>query len=333
MKYFCFILIVSSFAYPDIPVPPLTNAEITVPNAKIDVLRGMISADRRLNSFLFTPSRDGLYRFEITELKQNVRVNVAAFDSAGEIIASAAGVGRQNGATLNGLTAGKTYRIQVGQHTGFSAYTLIIGHQKEPADTSAATDINDSMQYTDQRNVYLFTAPLDGNYRFEVGNLKNMRVNIGAFNAEGESLRYITGVGNGHGLTLKGLSAGEMCEIHVGQHTGFGTYTFIIGRQKEPVDIGLDIIADSMQYTDQQNVYLFTAPSDGRYRFELSHLPEAMRISLYAFDRAGSLLQYTAGVGPGRGIALSGLSAGELYQIHVRQYSGLGKYTLLITKQ
>jgi hypothetical protein len=327
------MLMLASFVSADIPVPPLKNEETTMQNAKIDVLRGMISADRRVNSFSFTPQRDGICRFEITELKQNVKVSVAVFDGSGEAVASAGGVGRGNGVTL-GVSAGKTYRIQVGQHTGFSAYTLIAGHQKEAADVSGLTGLNDSMQYTDQRNVYLFTAPMDGNYRFEVGNLKNtMRVNVYAFTAEGELLRRADGVGGGHGLTLSSLREGETYEIHVAQHTGFGGYAFIIGQQKEPVDIGLDRVSDSMQYTDQRNVYFFTVPADGRYRFELGDLPRNARASLYAFDPAGSVVQYTVGVGNAHGLTLSGLAEGEVYQIQVRQYSGLGAYTLSVFKQ
>lgn len=61
-----------------------------------------------------------------------------------------------------GLYAGHTYGISVKQDSGFSDYILFIGMQKATNDITGHTSLTDSVEFTDQRNVYLFTVPIDG---------------------------------------------------------------------------------------------------------------------------------------------------------------------------
>ena len=64
-----------------------------------------------------------------------------------------------------------------------------------------------------QYDKYTFTAPYDGRYRVEMTGM-----------SDGSK----EGIGNGDGLTLKNLKAGEVYEIRVRQSKGLGYYSLLI---------------------------------------------------------------------------------------------------------
>jgi hypothetical protein len=208
----------------DITVAPIGDNRVTIKDAKIEIIRDTVSNDGQKNVYSFTAPIDGCYRFEMAELRNNARVSLYVFNYLGETIGSNTG-GNGSGLTLNGLVKGRTYEIQVRQYSGFSGYNLIIGQQKETVNIHGVDRIYDSIQYTDQRNVYSFTAPIDGHYRFEMAELRNnARVSLYGFNYLGETIGSNTG-GNGSGLALNGLVKGQTYEIQVRQYSGFSSYT------------------------------------------------------------------------------------------------------------
>ena len=88
------------------------------------------------------------------------------------------------GLTIKDMQAGETYQIQVRQYSGYDMYNLNLGLQKETVDISEYSSVSDSIQYTDQRNVYTYTPSLTGKYRFEIQDLtdgSNNEVNILVF--------------------------------------------------------------------------------------------------------------------------------------------------------
>lgn len=70
-------------------------------------------------------------------------------------------------ATVN-LDAGETYEFQIRQDEKIGSYVLNIGFQKESVDLTNVTVLYDSIEYTDQKNVYTFTAHVAGRYHFEL---------------------------------------------------------------------------------------------------------------------------------------------------------------------
>ena len=98
-------------------------------------------------------------------------------------------------------------------------------------------------------------------------------------------------------------------------------------------DARIDIISGTISSNGQKNTYSFTAPLDGRYRFELAELRNNTRVSLYAFNRLGETIDAYSGVSNGYGLTLNGLVRGQTYTIEVRHYDGLSPYTLNITRQ
>jgi hypothetical protein len=176
MKVFICCMLAALFFIPDVSadinVAPINDNRVTIRDARIEIIHDTVSTNGQKNVYSFTAPLGGRDRFEMAELRNNATVSLYAFNYLGETIGSTS-AGNGNGLTLNGLVRGQTYEIQVRQYNGFSTYNLIIGYQKETADVSRLTGLTDSIQYTAQRNVYSFTAPLDGRYRFEMAELRN----------------------------------------------------------------------------------------------------------------------------------------------------------------
>lgn len=305
----------------------------------IDAYNGSLTVENQVDTYFFTPSVTGRYRFEISGLTQgtNHKVKLIVKNSGDGIIASTSyGITNGDGLTVKDMQAGETVQIQVKQYSGLDSYTLNIGNQKEPLDVTGYTTIRDSIDYKDQRNVYLFTPPITGRYRFEVSDLtngSNNKVNLLVFNSGGgEEASTSYGVTNGEGITMASMQAGQLYEIQVRQYSGYDSYSLNIGYQKTPVDIsGYNIVADSIQYRDQKNVYYFTPSITGRYRFEISNLTKGSsnKVNLYVWNsRDGQEGSTSYGIMNGAGLTIKEMQAGETYEIQVRQYSGCDKYNL-----
>jgi hypothetical protein len=128
-------------------IPPIPPIEISIDTARIDILEGNISETGQQINYTFIPPRDGRYRFEMAELRDNARVSIRIFNRLGENIAND-DCGNGQGVSRN-LDGDQPYRIEIRQYSGISPYNLIIGHQKETVDISRLTGLSDSIQYID----------------------------------------------------------------------------------------------------------------------------------------------------------------------------------------
>lgn len=190
---------------------------------------GTISSIGQTDSYTFTAPRDGRYRAEINGLFGPDSLNIYFFDSSGKLLESRNGCTDGQGVTVKDLVGGETYMVAVEQNSGTGNYYILVGMQKPTIDVSYASQVNDSMDYTDQRNVYEFTAPSDGNFTFEVsGMYDGMSVQMYIFDDPGNKVDYKDNATNGSSLTLKDLKAGDTYEVQVRQKSGFGEYTLFI---------------------------------------------------------------------------------------------------------
>lgn len=312
--------------------------------AQIDAYNGSLTNEDQVDIYSFTPRVTGRYRFEISGLTEGTdhKVNLVIKNSGDGIVDSTDyGIMNGDGLTVKDMKAGETFQIQVKQYSGLDSYTLRIGNQKETLDITGYTIIKDIMEFKDQRNVYLFTPPTTGRYRFEISDLANgtdHKVNLLVFNSGGgeeDSTSY--GIANGEGLTIANMQAGQTYEIQVRQYSGYDSYNLNIGYQKNSIDISdYNVIADSIQYRDQKNVYFFTPTITGRYRFEISNLAKGSsnKVNLYVFNsRDGEEGSTNYGIMNGEGLTIKDMQAGETYQIQVRQCVGYDMYSLNIGLQ
>lgn len=324
-----------SLAVNTLSIEGLPSNPISVDAAEILNYDGNISYEDQVDDYSFVAPYDGRYRADITGLQNGVNVELYIIDDTGYSAASDTYCTNGEGTTAKGLKAGNTYVVRVKQDSGYSSYTLSIGLQKPTIDITGYTTVSDSVEFTDQRNVYSFTAPLDGRYRFELTGVQNgTDFELYLYNNLEETLASDTYCTNEEGITVKGLIAGETYQIQVRQDSGYGSYTMNIGYQKSTVDISeLSSLTDSIEYTDQRNVYVFTAYVEGRYRFELSGMLSGTIVELYLFNSLGETVDSDTYCTNGEGITAKSLKAGEVYELQIRQDSGLSGYTLSIGKQ
>ena len=284
------------------------------------------------NDYLYVAGNDGTYRFEFSDVPNGTDLRLRIYNSGWEEMKSDYDLDNGDGLTVS-FTAGETYYIRVEQYREYGSYTLNIGPKKEIVDLTNYTSISDSIQYTEQANDYLYVAENDGAYRFEFSNVPNgtdLRLRI--YNSGWEEMKSDYNLDNGDGLT-EFLTAGETYYIRAEQYREYGPYTLNIGRKKEVIDITNNTsVSDSIQYTDQENDYLFTAKSEGTYIFIFSNVSEGNSFRLGVFNSGWEQLKSDYNLGNDGGVKVS-LSAGESYFIRVTQYNGSGNYVLTAEQQ
>lgn len=305
--------------------------------AAADVIRysGNIGAEDQEDWYSFTAPYEGRYRIDVSGIQSGTDVRLYLYDELGDVVTSDTYCTNGEGITGKGLEAGKTYSIKVKQDSGYSSYSLAIGMQKAPIDLTGYTAISDSIEFIDQRNVYYFSVPLTGRYRFNMSEIySGTDVELYIFDSLGNTVASDTYCTNGDGITVRDLQAGAIYEIQVRQDNGFSGYKLSIGYQKSTVDISdYTIVNDSIEYTDQRNVYSFTVPVDGRYRFELSGMTDGTDVELYMFNYLEETVASDTYCTNGDGITVKDLKAGETYEVQIRQDNGFSSYTLSIGKQ
>ena len=304
----------------------------TVDLSGLTLLTDSVEYTDQRNVYSFTVPRDGRYRFEFARMMSGMKVDLYVFNDLNETVGSYTYCTNGCGLTLKDLKAGEVYEVQVRQNSDVGSYNLIIGLQKETVDLSGLTLLTDSVEYTDQRNVYSFTVPRDGRYRFEFARMMSgMKVDLYVFNDLNETVGSYTYCTNGCGLTLKDLKAGEVYEVQVRQSSDVGSYNLLIGLQKETVAVQRGSrIEDSVEFTDQRNVYSFTPDIAGSCTLTLSGVQSGTNFDLYVFDDLGSVVNSRTYAANDSTLKLDGLLAGVRYEIQVRQSSGTGSYALSV---
>ena len=100
-------------------------------------------------------------------------VDLDFYDSSGKLLDSSYGCSNGDGVTVKDLVAGQTYEVVVSYGNMATPYVVSVGMQKRALDISSATEASDSIDYTDQRNLYNFTPSKNGDYRFEIAGLSS----------------------------------------------------------------------------------------------------------------------------------------------------------------
>ena len=312
---------VSEVDYEILNMDGVYNGEIiTISEDPVVSYSGSISDGNERDTYTYTAPRDGRYRFDLENVNANATLRLMVWDSSSSNL-----IDSYSNGSYTTLNAGETYEIQVRQYSGSSSYTLNIGVQKATTDISSATTINDQIAFSDQKNVYLFTAPVTGRYRFDLTET-NANTTFRLMMWDRLDNNIMDNYSNGGYVNL---DEGETYQLQVRQYSGLGSYVMRVYFQKETTDItGYDVVNDSIEYNDQKNVYLFTAPIAGRYRFDLTETNANTTFRLMMWDRLDNNIMDNYSNG-----GYVNLDAGETYQLQVRQYSGLGSYKMLIGYQ
>ena len=203
------------------------------PKPVIDVtsfkeVRDSIQYTEQYNYYTFTPSVDGLYRFDLNNMQSDFYVRLYLYDRLGYEV-SAHEYCANNVITGTNLKAGEEYKIAVEYVRGFGDYSLVIGRQNPTVDISGLTEISDRITFKEQKNVYSFTAPSDGDCRFDITEMKSdVHVGLYVYDRLGYEVVSHGYCSNNSGITLNGMKSGETYKIVVVYITGFGDYTLTI---------------------------------------------------------------------------------------------------------
>jgi len=318
---------------------PSYRLTIYQPKAVVDIsgitdFEDSIEHKGQRNIYTYTPSVDGTYRFGVSGLEGGVLVGLYVFDSLGETVAHMYHLNQDGeGVTVNNVKAGETYEVQVRHYNGFGTYTLNIGAQKETVDIGEYREIKDSIQYVDQRNVYTFTADVDGRYRFDVADMERGRaVGLYVYDSLGQTVASVPCITNGGGATVKDLKAGQVYEVHIVRYASFIEYTLKLWTQKPTTDINSTVssVFDSIEHFGQRNMYRFTADVAGTYTFEMAGLNSDCHVKLSVFDQFGEKVDSKEYCKNGDSITLNDLEIGETYIIQVDTGFGFSEYELEI---
>lgn len=320
-------------------VDNIADQTLVIESIELNYLEGNISTDEQIDTYQFIPSINGRYRFEAVDMLSGVKINIVVLNQAGDRVdGSSYGIENGDGLTIDNMVANETYTIQIKQYSSYSSYKILVGTQKNTVNIeNNVTQVTDSIQYTDQKNIYQFTPPLSGRYRFELSEMvSGTEVNMALYNPGGERVDGTSyGITNSDGLTIDNMNAGETYNIIITQYTSTMTYKLLIGYQKETIQInGETEIEDSIQYTSQLNQYSFIPPINGRYRFEISDITSGVNINMIILNQAGGRVDGTSyGISKYDGLTIDDMIAGETYTIQIIQYNSYSPYKLEIGYQ
>lgn len=216
-------------------------------------ISGSINDDVSENRYTFTAEVAGAYRF-YTDLSSGGHVRIRISGQNDEIITS--GID----ALTTDLEANKTYIISIENQNGPCDYSLKIGI---PAETSIITEgalIEGSITYQDQIDKYLYTAPINGIYRFDTELSAGGKVRV---QVSGENGNFIdSGI---NGLTID-LEAGKTYLLSIEYYNGPCDYTVNTGVPIQISDIsGSTFISGDITYQDQKDKYYYSASTSGTY--------------------------------------------------------------------
>lgn len=300
--------------------------------SQIDVHTGNMAADDQMDTYTFTAAQTGRYYIWLTEVYSGTDIGVYIHNSLSEEIGRNSYCGNNEGVTIE-CVAGETYSVFLCESWGFSTYQLNIGHKKAPVDISGYDVINDSIEYLEQYNTYTFTPAVAGNYNFSFSEMMdNCELRIHVFNRLNEEIAWESYCGNGEGVTVYGMVAGETYTIGVEHdYNAISSYTMSVGKQSAVVDIStFTAIHDSIRFADQVNQYTFLVPANGTYRFEMANITDNNEVNLYIYNRLGEQVNSYTYANNGEGVTMTDLVAGDTYTIAVGHCYSLVDYTLKI---
>ncbi|MDR1135427.1 MAG: hypothetical protein LBL49_04510 [Clostridiales Family XIII bacterium] len=297
--------------------------------AEIITKIGNLSNEEQMDDHTFVASNSGYYRVEVTGMPEGMNIYLNLYNAGRRSLDS--GTYYNNEGFSEYLTAGESYLLHVQHNNGLPSYQVNIGCQTATQNISGFSEVNDLMMFTQQMNIYEFTAAATGRHRFEMTSMpEGMRVYMSLFNAGGQSIES-GAYANGGGFNVD-LMEGQTYKLQIQQNNGLPEYKLFIGFAKPTQDISnYNTVYDSIQFSGQQNNFTFSPNSSGKYDFLFESMPEGMSVYATIYNAGGQNVD-SGSYGIGKGIKGVQLTAGQVYQLRIQQNSQFGAYTLRISK-
>ena len=194
----------------------------TINKTDVEQISDKIENEKESKTYELVSTEAGTYRFELSNVPQNIWFYFKLYNSSMEQLQSGSG-DNGDGITYE-LEANTKYYFAVEQGGKTGSYTLNIGSQKPIVDISTYSSVNDSIQFTNQRNIYQFIPSSSDNYRFELTDTsKGVWFYFKLYNSSMEQLQSGSG-DDGDGINYE-LEADEKYFFVVEQGGNNGSYT------------------------------------------------------------------------------------------------------------
>ena len=142
--------------------PAFRSEPVTIEEEPVTTYTGNLE-DNEEDVYEFMAPRDGIYGFTTSEIRADSTVTVHVYDKFdNELVRDRSGTGSSE------LKKDEDYRVTIENSGDETGYQLDVGVPKDNLDISRISEINDQIQYYDQKNRYLITAPITGTYRFDI---------------------------------------------------------------------------------------------------------------------------------------------------------------------
>lgn len=309
--------------------------EYTAPNVEFVTYDGDISGKDDFDEYTITAKREGVYRFDVSDMMSGFEVDIIVYAPDGTNIShSSYGLKTNEGITAT-LEKDKTYTVKVIHYENEGHYILTIGQQKETIDITNMEIVHDSIEFKEQKNRYDITAKYSGKYRFDLANVySGFEADIKVFDDHNYDIAHTSyGIGNNQGLSAD-LEAGRTYRVAVYQYESTSTYDLMIGKQSATQTITSgESITGKITFTDQKNRYDYVADSSDEYEFVLSGMKSGVECDISVFDDHDYRIGYSSyGMQSGGSITAT-LEKGRKYRIVVYQYASFGEYTLSFSRK
>ena len=211
-------------------IEPIEEKGISLDKIDIQQISDKITEEKKSKKYEFTTGEAGTYRLEFSDVPQNIWFKLYLYNASMEQLSYESG-DNGDGITAD-LDANTEYYFVVEQGYNTGSYTLNIGSQRPAIDISTYKSVDDSTQFTNQRNIYSFTSSVAGSYRFELSNIsQDAWFKFYLYNSSMEQLEYGSG-DNGDGITAD-LDANKKYYFVVEQGGNIGSYTLNYGLSNE----------------------------------------------------------------------------------------------------
>ena len=289
-----------------------------------DIISSIITYEDQEDMYTYVAPKTGRYYFEFDINDVNCSYSFDMYDSKNNTIAD---TGSWNDGKRLDLEEGETYIIRVKQYDGYPEYTINIGVPNDIAEIQG-NEIRGTLSYTDQKDVYSFTAPKTGRYYFEFDiSDVNCSYSFDMYDSKNSTIADTGSWNDGKRLDLE---AGNTYSIEVSQYNGNAEYMIYIGIPKDPETVTNNAIAGTISYTDQRDVYYYTAPATDRFIISMVVSDAGCSYSLDMYDSRNATIADTGSWNDEKKVDLT---AGETYTIYISQYNGYPTYQIYFTMQ
>ena len=295
-----------------------------------DVINDSITYADEVVVYSFTPTVAGTYRLQFSNMMADLDVDIYVYNYLGERVNYSTYCNNGEGVTISNFEVGQTYTIRVQERSNLGTYTLNICKPTATTDVSSFNTVYDSIRYTDQVNVYTFTATTTNMSLFINGMESDKKVDLYLYNSLGATVDYETYCYNGDGFNVKNLTIGETYTIKIKYRGGPASYALRMYTGKAPVDVTSNMaVKDTMEYDGQINTYVLTVDEAGEHIIMMAAAGDYDCLSVAVYDASGNLINEDYYMYAGDYFSIGELAVGDQVTIQVTEYDTCS-YTLSI---